>query len=72
MCIRDRIGTYRLVRGICMITGQTAAAMLFTLPVMVAVFGEVSLVSPIANLLCVTPSSVMMICGGLALSLIHI
>lgn len=60
------IGTYRLVRGICMITGQTAAAMLFTLPVMVAVFGEVSLVSPIANLLCVTPSSVMMICGGLA------
>lgn len=66
----SRLGKYRLVKGICYVTGQTVAANLFTLPVIIMIFGEVSLVSPVTNILCGTPSSVMMVCGGLAAAML--
>ncbi|MCI8496927.1 MAG: hypothetical protein HFE85_01585 [Clostridiales bacterium] len=49
-----------------MVVGQTLSANLFTLPVTIMIFGEVSLIAPVANLLCAMPASAMMVCGGLA------
>ncbi|MCI8497163.1 MAG: ComEC family competence protein, partial [Clostridiales bacterium] len=60
------LGARRTVKGICMVVGQTLSANLFTLPVTIMIFGEVSLIAPVSNLLCAMPASAMMVCGGLA------
>ena len=44
----------------------TLAATVFTLPVIILTFREVSIVSPLSNILEVSAGTVVMICGGLA------
>ena len=48
-----------LVRGMNGILATSAAAILFTLPVMILSFGSVSLIAPLSNLLMLVPSSLM-------------
>lgn len=56
----DRIKALRpLVRGVNGVLATTAAAVLFTLPVILLSFGNVSLVAPLSNLLELVPSTLM-------------
>lgn len=48
-----------LVRGIDGVLATSAAAILFTLPIVILSFGTVSLVAPLANLLMLFPSTLM-------------
>lgn len=48
-----------LVRGVNGVLATTAAAVLFTLPILLLTFGNVSLISPAANLLELVPSTLM-------------
>ncbi len=57
----DKIkGISPLVRGINGIMGTTAGAVLFTLPIVIVTFGNVSLAAPISNILELVPSTLMM------------
>jgi competence protein ComEC len=49
-----------LVRGVNAILGTTAGAVLFTLPIIIVTFGSVSLAAPVANVLELVPSTLMM------------
>lgn len=54
------------VTAVCHIIAQNFAAVILMLPVLILIFGEISLVSPIANILCLYPSMLMMAFGGIA------
>ncbi|MBW7573315.1 ComEC/Rec2 family competence protein [Caproiciproducens faecalis] len=57
----DKIKKIRpFVRGVNGILGTTVWAVLFTLPIVILSFGSVSLAAPIANLLELVPSTLMM------------
>lgn len=45
------------------IFSSTMSATLFTLPVLILTFGRISLIAPLANLLLVPPSEVMLLCA---------
>lgn len=49
-----------LVRGVNGIIGTTIGAVLFTLPIIIVSFGNVSLIAPVSNLLELVPSTLMM------------
>ena len=53
-----------LVRGADGVLATSAAAILFTLPVVILSFGTVSLVAPLANLLMLFPSTLMIGCSA--------
>lgn len=55
----------RLVRNVAESMTISFAACLFTMPVQLLVFGEISLVALISNLLVVFPATAAMLCGGL-------
>lgn len=54
---------YAAVSGVAEVIGQSLAAWIATLPVTVLVFGSVSLIAPIANLLTVTPAAITITLG---------
>ena len=56
----------RLVSGVCGALSATVSATLTTLPVLLAVFGEISLISPLANLLLVFPCTVFLLVVAVA------
>lgn len=56
----------RLVFGVCGALSATVSATLTTLPVLLAVFGEISLISPLANLLLVFPCTVFLLVVAVA------
>lgn len=60
-----------LVRGVNGILATSAGATLFTLPIILLSFGTVSVVAPLANLLELVPSSLLM-CFGAAAAMFHL
>ncbi len=64
-----RIPDVRVVGGLlCRTSGvvaQSLAATLFNLPILILVFGQLSLVAPLTNVLVMTPASGMLLCGSL-------
>ena len=51
----------KFIRGLNATLSTTFSATLFTLPLSLMIFGEISIISPIANLLIVLPTTIMMI-----------
>lgn len=58
-------------KGAAGLLAVTLAAIAFTLPVSILVFGQVSLIAPLANLLFVNAGGVAMLCAGLCAALSH-
>ncbi len=59
----------KLLRSILELTAMTLAASVFTMPITLSVFGELSLIAPLANLLLHIPISVMLYISPLLLLL---
>ncbi|MBQ9068453.1 MAG: ComEC/Rec2 family competence protein, partial [Eggerthellaceae bacterium] len=55
--------------GACAVLGMTSAAIAFTLPVTLALFGQVSLVAPVANLVA-TPAFTFLCVGGIVAGIV--
>ncbi len=55
-----------IIKSICSTVACTLAATIFTTPITMMFFGSVTLIGPIANVLCIFPSSVLLITGALA------
>lgn len=54
------------IKGVTATISSTLAATLFTLPIVILTFGQISTVSILANILLVFPSTVMMLCAAMA------
>ena len=62
--VRDRKGRHAVAKVICSALATTCAASVLTLPLVACYFGCVSLISPLANLLCLWAVN-FAFCGGL-------
>ena len=60
----------RIINGIVATVAQSLSASLFLLPITIVVFERVSLISPVTNVLCMLPASIMMIASGVG-SMLH-
>ncbi|CZT55767.1 ComEC family competence protein [Eubacteriaceae bacterium CHKCI005] len=60
----------RIINGIVATVAQSLSASLFLLPITIVVFERVSLISPVTNVLCMLPASIMMIASGIG-SMLH-
>ena len=58
-------------KGVAELLAVTLAAIVFTLPVSILSFGQVSLIAPLANLLFVNAGGAAMLCAGLCAALSH-